>query len=138
MFSKNDSLTESEKVDKIFKILKAQERNNRISFVLKWALRLFVIYYLFVLYWVFVNNSNPELKEKIMTPLKTLVTSIAEPIVNELLGSIDTSSINVTVPNIATQNQQSTGTILPTRRQNIKTSEINKIIKEQLENLKSN
>ena len=138
MFSKNDSLTESEKVDKIFKILKAQERNNRISFVLKWALRLFVIYYLFVLYWVFVNNSNPELKEKIMTPLKTLVTSIAEPIVNELLGSIDTSSINVTVSNIATQNQQSTGTVLPTRRQNINTSEINKIIKEQLENLKSN
>lgn len=86
MFNKDEEfLSQEDKIDRIYSILRKQYRMNLISSIFKWIFRLAIIYFLFVGYWIFVQNKNPELKNKITSSFSSTIVSIVNPIINEVL-----------------------------------------------------
>ena len=85
MFNDDEFLSQEDKIDKIYSILRKQYRMNLISSIFKWIFRLAIIYILFVGYWIFIQWKNPQLKAKITSSFSSTIVSIVNPIIGEVL-----------------------------------------------------
>lgn len=85
MFNNNEHISQEDKIDRMYTILRKQYRMNLISSIFKWIFRLAIIYIFFVWYWIFVQWKNPELKAKLTSSFSSTIVSIVNPIIGEVL-----------------------------------------------------
>lgn len=79
-----DELTLEEKVDYIYKTLKAQKRNSRIKFVLKLIVFFGLIYFIFFYIPSLPEEKVDKIKNQIQTFVSEKISTIIMPIVKDL------------------------------------------------------
>lgn len=76
--------TINEKIDFIYRTLKAQQRNNRIKLSIKITIFLWILYVIFIYIPQMTQTKIDELKSNISSIISEQISSFAKPIIEDL------------------------------------------------------
>lgn len=105
MFFSEEHISESEKIDHIYRMLRAEQRGWIFKSVIKLLILGFIIYG----YFYITNPVNEEIRTKIMSTVEMRLTKIILPMVNNMVQNM-TQNMQVSVPEVRTPQNTSNNT----------------------------